>query len=304
MSGIAMVFPGQGSQYAGMGQDLYNNFEEARAVFDQANDILGFSVSRLCFDGPKDQLDLTEYAQPAVLTCSLASLAVLESRGVQPQIVAGLSLGEYTALTAAGAVSMDEVLPLVQARARFMQNAVPAGKGAMAAVIGLPGEQVGECCSQAGGQVTVANFNAPGQVVISGEKDAVDSAAAILSQAGARVVPLAVSIPSHSPLMRGAAEALMPHLENISWKEPRIPVIGNASAREHESGSLPDMLARQMYSPVLWEKSVRSMLEKSGRLIEVGPGTTLSSLIKRIDRKAVIGHAEDSKSLDSLMEKI
>lgn len=309
MSGIALVFPGQGSQYPGMGRDLYENFTAARAVFDRADLVLGYSIKDLCFEGPQKVLDQTEYAQPAVLTCSLAAFAVLEEQrpGGAPlefAVMAGLSLGEYTALVASGCLSLDEALPLIQTRARLMQNAVPLGEGAMAAVIGMESIQVEEICAADGGPVVVANYNAPGQVVISGASAAVARVGSAVRTAGGRVAPLAVSVPSHSPLMEEAARSLVPSLEKAGWRDPRVPVISNVTAQGHESGRLPELLARQMYSPVRWEQSIRQMLQIADRFIEVGPGSSLSSLIKRIERKAVIGRVEDRATLNSLLEKI
>ena len=304
MSGIALVFPGQGSQYPGMGRDLYDNYEVARAVFDQADEVLGYSIKKLCFDGPQDVLDHTEYAQPAVLTCSLAAFAVWQEQGLQTEVMAGLSLGEYSALVAGGALSLAEALPLIQTRARLMQNAVPLGEGAMAAVIGMEAGQVEAICSENEGLVVVANYNAPGQVVISGASNAVAHAASTIKAAGGRVVPLAVSVPSHSPLMTEAARALAPSLEQAGWQQPRVPVISNVTALPHQSGQIGELLARQMFSPVLWEQSVRQMLTTADRFVEVGPGSSLSALIKRIERQAVIGRVADRATLTSLLEKI
>lgn len=304
MSGIALVFPGQGSQYPGMGRDLYDNYKAARAVFDQADEVLGYSIKKLCFDGPQDVLDHTEYAQPAVLTCSLAAFAAWQEQGLQADVMAGLSLGEYSALVAGGALSLSEALPLIQTRARLMQNAVPLGEGAMAAVIGMEAGQVEAICSENEGQVVVANYNAPGQVVISGASNAVAHAASTIKEAGGRVVPLAVSVPSHSPLMTEAARALAPSLEQAGWQQPRVPVISNVTALPHQSGQIGELLARQMFSPVLWEQSVRQMLITADRFVEVGPGNSLSALIKRIERQAVIGRIADQATLASLLEKL
>lgn len=304
MPGIAMVFPGQGSQYAGMGRDLAANYPEAREIFEQADDLLGYGLSRLCFEGPRDILDQTEYAQPAVLTCSMAAFKVLEQRTEAPQVLAGLSLGEYTALVAGGAIEFQEALALVRTRARLMQQAVPGGEGAMAAVLGLNGDVVEKLCDQAVGEVTVANYNAPGQVVISGSKLAVSRALGLIKESGGRAIPLAVSVPSHSPLMAGAARNFVTHLDSAPWSAPMIKVISNVTAQEHCLEEIPALLARQLYSPVLWEQSVRLMKSKVDMFIEVGPGSSLSALIKRIDRSGVLANVEDSASLEKLMEKV
>lgn len=304
-SGIALVFPGQGSQYAGMGRELYEQYAAAREVFDQADEALGYSLKEICFSGPREILDQTEYAQPAVLTCSMAAFAVLKKHGVKASVMAGLSLGEYSALVASGSLSLSEALPLIQIRARLMQNAVPLGAGAMAAIIGMAASQVEEICSSTEGSVVIANYNAPGQVVISGSSPAVAGAGQAIKEGGGRVVPLAVSVPSHSPLMQEAAQALEPRLQEAGWQDPEIPVVSNVTGEEHEGrGQIPGLLARQLYSPVLWEQSVRQMINRAEGFVEVGPGSTLSTLIKRIDRKAVLGRVEDQSSMNSLLEKL
>ncbi len=304
MPKIAFVFPGQGAQYTGMGKDLAQNFDEAASIYKQADEIAGYKLSTLCFNDPDKLLDKTEYAQPALLTTSLAVFEVVKKQGITPLMLAGLSLGEYTALVASGSISFKEALPLVQIRGRLMQEAVPPGKGAMVAVMGLDNKVVEECCSQAGGIVSVANYNAPGQVVVSGEKEAVLKAGNILKEAGGRVIPLAVSVPSHSQLMYDAAMKFQAYLEQINLKEPSVGVVSNVNAQENRFTQFKDLLVRQLFSPVLWEQSVRYMMNKVDYFIEIGPGSTLTGLIRRIDRSRILGQIEDTKSLEKVFKKV
>ena len=268
---LGFVFPGQGAQYPGMGKELAQNYTEAALVFEQADDILGYSLSKLCFDGPADKLNQTEYAQPALLTTSTAILKVVEKQGWQASMMAGLSLGEYSALVAAQAITLDEALPLVQARAHLMQEAVPAGQGSMAAVLGLDHNMVENACRNAAGLIDVANYNCPGQVVISGEAQVVAEVGSELKKAGGRVIPLKVSVPSHSRLMSPAAEGLKPLLDKIPWKEPGVPVLSNVNAASNTAAQLPDILAAQLISSVRWEQSMIHMLEQVDNIIEIGP---------------------------------
>jgi len=302
---LGFVFPGQGSQYVGMGKELAETFPEAEQVFTAADQICGYKLSSLCFEGPQELLDQTQYAQPAILVTSLACLAVARQRGLSPQLVSGLSLGEYTALVAAGAVTLAQALPLVIRRAELMQEAVPLGKGAMAAVIGLDSAVVEHVCSQVDGIVTVANYNCPGQYVISGEKNAVEQAAGILKQAGARTMLLAISVPSHSPLMQECAHALAKEIARIEFRDPLwAAVVSNVNAQENSAVDFPRLLEEQLYSPVLWEQSIRYMLPKVDYFVEIGPGTSLSGLIRKIDRNRIIGNLENQKTLQKLMEKV
>lgn len=301
---LGFLFPGQGAQYAGMGKDLVHAYAEAKQLFAQADSILNYNLSTLCFEGPVEQLNQTEYAQPALLTTTLAILKVAEKEGVQPTMLAGLSLGEYTALTAAGALTFQEALPLVQKRGRLMQQAVPAGEGSMAAVLGLDHTMVELACQDAPGAVDVANYNCPGQVVIAGEKKALEQVSSSLKAMGARVIPLAVSVPSHCRLMAEAAHGLTPYLTQINWQEPGIQVVSNVNAHENSASQFPELLAAQLVSPVLWEQSVRYMLEKVDYLVEVGPGSTLSGLIKKIDKSRLLGHIEDWASLKNIKQRV
>ncbi len=304
MPGIAFVFPGQGAQHLGMGKDLYNNFEEAARVFDTADDLAGYKLSEICFEGPLDILNQTIYAQPALLVAGLAAYEVIKSHGVDPVMMAGLSLGEYTALVASGAISFEDALPLVQKRARLMQEAVPLGKGAMAAIFGLDNRQILAACDKESGVVDIGNYNCPGQVAITGAKEAVNNVSAVLKEAGARVVPLAVSVPAHSQLLYDAAVKLKPRLEAIDWQEPQVSVVSNVNARENQAHEFEELLMMQIFYPVLWEQSVRYMMEKVDYFIEVGPGSTLSGLIKKIDRNRVLGQVNDVKTLEKTLEKV
>ncbi|HBQ87469.1 MAG TPA: [acyl-carrier-protein] S-malonyltransferase [Syntrophomonas sp.] len=301
---LGFVFPGQGAQYPGMGKELAQNYTEAALVFEQADDILGYSLSKLCFDGPADKLNQTEYAQPALLTTSTAILKVVEKQGWQASMMAGLSLGEYSALVAAQAITLDEALPLVQARAHLMQEAVPAGQGSMAAVLGLDHNMVENACRNAAGLIDVANYNCPGQVVISGEAQVVAEVGSELKKAGGRVIPLKVSVPSHSRLMSPAAEGLKPLLDKIPWKEPGVPVLSNVNAASNTAAQLPDILAAQLISSVRWEQSMIHMLEQVDNIIEIGPGSTLSGLIKKINKERLLGHIEDLDSLNNIEKRM
>jgi [acyl-carrier-protein] S-malonyltransferase len=298
------MFPGQGAQHPGMGKELNDNYAEAAAVFKQADEIAGFELSKLCFEGPAEILNQTEFAQPALLVSSLAVFAVLKKSGILPTLTAGLSLGEYTALLAAEKITLKEALPLVMNRARIMQAAVPAGKGAMAAVIGLKNQTVLEICHEVNGIVDVANYNCPGQLVISGEKPAVEIAVSLLKEQGGRVIPLAVSVPSHCQLMYSAADQLKQYLTQVDWQNSAVEVISNVNARENDIADLPEILASQLYLPVLWEQSIRHMMDKVDYFVEVGPGSTLSSLIKKIDRKILLGNVNNTSTLEQLMEKV
>ncbi|MGR6835278.1 ACP S-malonyltransferase [Syntrophomonas erecta] len=304
MARIALLFPGQGAQRAGMGKEFAEHFEEAAGIFQRADNAAGFSLSNLCFEGPQEKLDMTRWAQPALLTTCIAMLEVVRNKGINPQMLAGLSLGEYTALTAAGAIDFEQALNLVSIRGKLMQEAVPENCGAMAAVTGLENARVEEACEQAEGVVGIANYNCPGQVVISGEKIPVEQAGAIIKEMGGRVIPLAVSVPSHSPLMMEAAQALKPYLTELEWNEPLLPVVSNVNARENSRQDLPGILARQLFSPVLWEHSIRYMRDKVDYFIEIGPGNTLAGLVKRIDRQAFLGSIHDVNSLNKVLERV
>ena len=308
---IAYVFPGQGAQKVGMGQALADALPVCRQVFDEADAALGEPLSRLCFEGPEDRLQLTENTQPAILAASVAALRAVESRGIRPAFAAGHSLGEYAAHVAAGTISFADALRTVRRRGQFMQEAVPVGEGAMAAILGLDAPAVTAACDAtraelAGRVVAPANLNAPGQVVIAGHADAVARAGELAKTAGAkRVIPLAVSAPFHCALMTPAEDRLAPLLRALEVHEPAIPVVANVDAEpKRTAGDAVDALIRQVSSPVRWENVVaRLIAEGVDTFVEVGPGTVLSGLIKKIDRSVTvisIGAPEDLGALEAL----
>lgn len=290
---IAYVFPGQGSQYVGMGKALAESFPICRDTFDQADEALGEPLSRLCFEGPAAELTLTANTQPAVLAVSIAAQRLLASRGLQAGLMAGHSLGEYSAHVAAGTLSFADALRAVRRRGRYMQEAVPVGAGAMAAVLGLDAALVTQACEEAaqGEVVSPANLNAPGQVVIAGAHDAVARAGARARELGARrVLPLPVSAPFHCRLMRPAQARLEPELRALVVSNPAVPVIANVDAEpKRDAAAAIDALVEQVSAPVRWEAVVRRLAASGARAyVEVGPGTVLAGLIRKIDRGASV----------------
>ncbi len=309
MSKLAFLFPGQASQYPGMGKDLAANFAESRAVFEEADAALGFSISQLCFEGSEDALKLTENTQPAILTVSVAAYRALAARGIEPDFAAGHSLGEYSALVAAGALEFSDAVKLVRQRGRYMQEAVPAGEGAMAAILGLSPADVAEVCRKAadGDVVSPANLNSPEQTVIAGSAAAVKRAVEIASQAGAkRAVILAVSAPFHCGLLTPAQERLESDLRAAKFSDLRFPIITNADAEAITSGDeARESLIRQVTMPVRWLESVREMIEQGVNIfVEVGPGKVLSGLLRQIDRSVRCVNVEDAASLQATLDKI
>jgi [acyl-carrier-protein] S-malonyltransferase len=306
-AGVGWVFPGQGSQSVGMGRAFYETHPVVREVYDEAASVLGYDVAALCFDGPAEQLNLTEYTQPALLTASIAALRVLEPSGITPAAVAGHSLGEYSALVAAGGLSFQSALSLVQKRGRYMAEAVAPGSGLVAAVLGLSIEGVSEACREASamGVVAPANYNCPGQIVIAGEKAAMERAMELAKAKGCRkAIPLPVSVPVHTPLMKSAADRLAADLSAVTWSDLVIPLINNVEARILRSASeVQASLIRQLPSPVQWENSVRLMHDLGITVfVEVGPGTVLSGLIKRIVPEATTLSTQDPKALEKTLE--
>jgi [acyl-carrier-protein] S-malonyltransferase len=308
MSGVVFIFPGQGSQYAGMGRELAEAFPVARGVFDEADRALGFSLSELCFSGPDEALKLTENTQPAILAASVAAYHALEENGIHPDYVAGHSLGEYSALVAAGALKFADAIRLVRKRGQYMQEAVPRGEGAMAAVLGLRPGQVAEICRKAtDGKVMPANLNSPEQTVISGDAAAVKSAVEQASAAGAkRAVMLPVSAPFHSELMRPAQERLEKDLRGTEFSPLKISLVTNVDAALITSGAeAREALIRQVTLPVRWEESIRELIEQGATtFVEVGPGRVLSGLLRQIDRSVHSVNVEDVKSLQTALDRL
>ncbi len=309
---IAFVFPGQGAQKVGMGKWLADSFPICRAAFDEADEALGESLSSLCFEGPEERLLLTENAQPAILAMSIAVCRLVESRGVRPSFAAGHSLGEYSAHVAAGTLSFADALRTVRRRGQYMQEAVPVGEGAMAAVLGLDADAVASACAETaagnpGRVVTLANLNAPGQVVIAGHADAVARAGERAKALGAkRVIGLAVSAPFHCPLMKAAEDRLAPVLRALPAADPRIPVVANVDAEpRRDAGSSIEALIRQISSPVRWEDVVKRLVADGARtFVELGPGTVLAGLIRKIDRSVQVMSVEDEQGLSAALAQL
>lgn len=307
--GIGLVFPGQGSQSVGMGKALYDAHPLLKPVYDEASSVLGYDIAELCFTGPAERLNRTEFTQPALLVSSVAALKLFEPAGIKPVAVAGHSLGEYSALVAAGGVSFHDAVGLVQKRGRYMSEAVAPGAGLVAALLGLTAEVVKDVCRTASsiGVVAAANFNSPGQVVIAGEKAAVERAIELAKAQGCKkAIPLPVSVPVHTPLMQQAADRLAKDLATVRWSDLNAPLVNNAEAKAislaHE---IQASLVRQLPSSVLWEDTVQTM----GRMgvttfVEIGPGTVLIGLIRRILPGAKLLNVNDPKSLDATLQAV
>jgi [acyl-carrier-protein] S-malonyltransferase len=306
--GICFVFPGQGSQSVGMGKDLYENFEEVKKLYNIASETLGYDAAALSFNGPAEELNKTYRTQPCLLVASIAVHTVLNLKNIKPSAVAGHSLGEYSALVAAGSLSFGDALKITEIRGKIMQEAVPEGRGLMAAILGLEREKADEICSSVtNGYVSVANYNCPGQIVISGEKSAVEEAMNRAKESGAkRALPLAVSVPSHCALMEDAAKEFEDVLKGISIKDADIPFINNVEARFISGAEeIRRALVRQLSQPVLWEDCIKAIASKNiNTFIEAGPGKVLSGLIKRIEPSARIFNVENTETLNKTVPEI
>jgi len=309
MPKIACIFPGQGAQYPGMGKELVQNYKEAMNIFDLASERLGIDMKKLCFEGDEEELKKTENTQPSILTVSIALLEVLKLKGIEPQIAAGLSLGEYSALVASKAISFADAVALVKKRGKYMQEAVPAGEGTMAAIMGIERESVMECLKMASGYgvVEAANFNCPGQVVIAGHTSAVEKACSILKERGAKkAIVLPVSAPFHSSLLKPAGEKLAAELENVNISDNELPVVSNVNAQViMNKYEIKRCLIEQVSSSVLWEDSIRRMIDLGvDTFIEVGPGRTLSAFVKKIDKSLYVHNVENIETLENTIVSI
>ncbi len=305
MSKIAFIFPGQGAQYVGMAKDFYDSFEDSKKVFDEADDVLDIELKKICFE-ENDDINKTEYTQPAMVAAEVAIYEHLKNAGLKADVFAGLSLGEYSALVAAGAMTLADGIKTVRRRGILMQNEVPLGMGGMAAVIAMDADKIAEICENTPGKVQIANYNCPGQIVISGEAEAVKAASAALAEAGAkRVIPLNVSGPFHSQMLVPAGEKLYDFLQGVDVAEGFAPYYCNADAEEiTDAAKVKELLKRQVYSSVRWQQTIENMIADGvDTFIEVGPGKTLTGFMKKINREVKsinIATVDDLAKLEEL----
>lgn len=309
MGKLAFIFPGQGAQYVGMGKQIAENFKAADDIFNDASDALGFDVKKMVFESDDETLKITENTQPAILTTSIACLQALLEKGIKADVTAGLSLGEYSAHVAAGTITFKEAVRLVRKRGKFMQEAVPVGVGTMAAILGLENADVIECCKAASevGIVEPANFNCPGQIVIAGEIKAVEKAVELCKEKGAkRSMLLPVSAPFHCSMLKPAGDKLALELEGINFKDMKLPVVTNVTAEYvTDSTKVKDLLVKQVSNTVMWEASIKAMLDDGvDTFIEIGPGKVLSGFVKKVNKEARVFNIEDIDSLNKTINEL
>lgn len=309
MGKLAFIFPGQGAQYVGMGKEIAAEYKSASDIFDAATEALGFDIKEMIFNGDDETLKITENTQPTILTTSVACMQPLLEKGIKPDYVAGLSLGEYAAHVAAGTIAFKDAVALVKKRGKYMQEAVPVGVGAMAAIIALDKDTVIGCCNEASsiGIVEPANFNCPGQIVIAGETAAVEKAAALCKEKGAkRAMLLPVSAPFHCSLLKPAGEKLAAELENVTLNDIKIPVVTNVTAEcITDKNAVTDLLVRQVSTSVRWEDCIRTMLDNGvDTFVEIGPGQVLSGFVKKVNKEVKILNVENLESLDKTLAEL